>query len=96
MRGLVQSVLIETSSQTVLGLSALPGAAEWERFYFYAKRVRKLICDDPYGEHEPDGLDLRHNTSPRFFWQLLMSRPPTTLLPNLQKLVWFYDRKHTF
>ena len=83
------SVLIETSLKTILGLSALPGPVEWERFRFYARRVQRLV----FGHSNE--REFRHKTSTRLFAELLISRPPTILLPNLRQLEWYDDRKHT-
>ena len=75
----------------MFGLSALPGPDEWERFRFYARRVRSLVCDYP---DDPFGIELRHKTSTRLLAELSISRPPTILLPNLQQLTWLDRRKH--
>ncbi|KZT72305.1 hypothetical protein DAEQUDRAFT_755160 [Daedalea quercina L-15889] len=56
---------------------------DWERFDFYARRVRELTCSPRY--------DLPYRSisvsTDLFFW-LLSSRPGHQMLPNLSKLDW--------
>ncbi|KAH9919402.1 uncharacterized protein B0H18DRAFT_636211 [Fomitopsis serialis] len=58
---------------------------DWERFDFYARRVRELISDSD--EHHFAGRPSRVISESLFFW-LHSSRPGHLLLPNLSTLSW--------